>query len=159
MTVLLSHVRRPVAPFLLVLTLVLGLCGGVATIGAAPADAAVSASVAKKALSYAASKRGTLYLYGGAGPTRFDCSGLTKWAYARAGRRLPRTAAQQYSATLRVPPTSARPGDLVFFITRGRVYHMGMYVGAGRILHSPRTGSRVKVSVIWTTAVAYGRVR
>jgi len=155
-----SSLARPAARLCLVLTLVLGLFGGVSTTIAAPAQAAgVSAATATRAVSHAASKVGALYLYRAAGPNRFDCSGLTKWAYARVGKTLPRTAAQQYAATIRVSRASARPGDLVFFMSGGQPYHMGILAGADKIWHSPKAGSRVKLSTIWTPAVAYGRVR
>lgn len=154
---------RPAARSLMVLTMAFGFFGGVAGTGAAPAQAVVavgvSAPVASRALSITASKKGAPYLYGAVGPYKFDCSGLTKYAYARAGKTLPRTAAQQYAATIRVSKASARAGDLVFFMSGRSVYHMGIYAGAGRIWHAPRTGSYVKLVTIWTTAVTYGRVR
>jgi len=158
-----SSLSRPATRLLVVLTLLLGLFGGVAATGAAPAQATVSAGVSAsmttRALHFAASKRGAPYQYGAVGPNRFDCSGLTKWAYAHAGRALPRTVAQQYAATIRVSRAHARPGDLVFFMSGGRPYHTGIYAGAGRVWHAPKTGDRVRLSTIWTSAVAYGRVR
>jgi cell wall-associated NlpC family hydrolase len=154
-----STASRPATSLLLVLTLVLGLLGGAATVGAAPAQAAVSATVANRVLSFAASRRGAPYKYGAAGPTRFDCSGLTKWAYARAGKTLPRTAAQQYGATIRVSRANARRGDLIFFMSGGRPYHMGVYAGSGKLWHAPKTGDVVKLSTIWSSAVTFGRVR
>jgi cell wall-associated NlpC family hydrolase len=94
-----SKSSRPAARLPVALTLVLGLYGGAATSGAAPAQAAVSAGVSStvstRALNYAVSKRGAPYQYGAVGPHRFDCSGFTRWSYARAGRTLPRTVAQQ----------------------------------------------------------------
>lgn len=151
---------RPITRLLVVLALVLGLSGGVATTVAAPAQAAgVSATVAHRALHYAASRKGTPYRYGSVGPSRFDCSGLTKWSYARAGRWIPRTAAQQYSATIRISRAQRRLGDLVFFVRNGRIHHVGVYAGANKIWHAPRTGTRVKLQTIWTSAVRYGRVR
>jgi len=158
-----SMSSRPVARLLVALTLVLGLYGGAATTVAAPAQAMVSAgvssSVGTRALSYAASKRGAPYKYGAVGPYRFDCSGFTKWSYSHAGRTLPRTVAQQYAATIRVSRANARPGDLVFFMSGGRPYHVGVRASAGKVWHSPKTGDHVKLSTIWTSAVAYGRVR
>ena len=163
MTISRSSISRPASRSLVALTLVLGLFGSVATTGAAPAQAAVSRGVsafmATRALHYAASKKGAPYRYGAVGPSRFDCSGLTKWAYARAGKTLPRTTAQQYAATIRVSRAHARPGDLVFFMRGGRPYHTGVYAGAGRIWHSPKTGDHVRLSTIWRSSVAYGRVR
>lgn len=159
MTVSPTIVSRPATHMLMVLMLALGLSGGIAVLSAPRADALVSATTAKSALAKAASKRGSPYQWGAMGPYRFDCSGLTKWSFARVGKYLPRTAAQQYSATTRISPASRRPGDLVFFISAGRVYHNGIYAGANKMWHSPKTGSYVKLSIIWTTAVRYGRVR
>lgn len=154
---------RPVARLMVTLALVLGLFEGVSTTGAAPAvasvSAGVSASVATRALNQTASKKGAPYRYGAVGPTRFDCSGLTKWAYARAGRTLPRTVGQQYAATIRVSKANARQGDLVFFMSGGRPYHVGVRAGAGKVWHSPKAGDRVKLSTIWTSSVSYRRVR
>jgi len=70
---------------------------------------------------------------------------------------LPRTVALQYAATLRV--SHARPGDLVFFMSGGRPVHLGIYAGAGRVWHAPKTGGVVSLSPIWTAAVIYRRVR
>jgi len=149
---------RRATGWLVVLTLLLGLSGGVATTGAAPAQALVSSATANGALYYARSRNGAPYQYGAAGPRRFDCSGLTMWSYARAGRKLPRTAQQQYRATVRVSKAWRRPGDLVFFMSRGVAYHVGIYAGANRFWHAPHTGDHVRLAVLWT-AVAYGRVR
>jgi len=160
MTTAPSIVARPVTRLLMVLALVLGLSGGVATTLAPPAQAAgASSSVRYKALHYAASKKGAPYVYGAAGPWRFDCSGLTMWSYARAGKRIPRTAAQQYAATIHFRKVWRKPGDLVFFVRGGTIYHVGIYAGGGKIWHAPRTGSVVKLVNLWTSAVRYGRVR
>jgi cell wall-associated NlpC family hydrolase len=163
MTVLRSRVSRPASNLLVALTLVLGLFGGVATTGAVSAQAAVSAGVsaplATRALRNAASRNGDPYQWGAVGPYRFDCSGLTKWAYAHAGMGLPRTVAQQYAATIRLARAHVRPGDLVFFMSGGRPYHVGIYAGGGRVWHAPSPGNHVRLAAIWTTAVAYGRVR
>ena len=154
---------RPASRVLVALALVLGLCGGAAGTGAAPAQATVSACVSTAvttgALNHAASRRGALYLYGAAGPSRFDCSGLTKWSYSRAGKTLPRTTMQQYAAVIHVSRASSRAGDLVFFMSGGKPYHVGVRGSAGHVWHSPKTGDRVKLSTIWTSAVVYGRVR
>jgi cell wall-associated NlpC family hydrolase len=160
MTTAPSIVTRPVTRLLVVLALVLGLSGGVATTLAPPAQAAtgVSTTTRLRALHYAASKHGAHYQWGAVGPYRFDCSGLTMWSYAKAGKRIPRTTDQQYRATIHIRKIWARPGDLVFFFSGRRVSHVGIYAGAGRIWHSPRTGSVVKLSTIWTSAVRYGRV-
>lgn len=112
-----------------------------------------------RALHKAASKKGAPYRWGGTGPYSFDCSGLVKWAYAKAGKRLPRTAAGQYAATRHVAPSHRRRGDLVFFRSGHGVYHVGIYVGHGAVLHAPHTGSQVQVTPLWTHRVTYGRVK
>jgi cell wall-associated NlpC family hydrolase len=161
MTVSPSMTTRPATRLLMALMLVLGLSGGIAATSAPSAEALVSATTARTALSQAVAKRGSPYQYGAMGPYRFDCSGLTKWSYARVHKYIPRTAGQQYNATMRVSPASRRPGDLVFFITRGKVTHVGIYAGANMIWHAPRTGSYVKRQTIWASfpAIRYGRVR
>lgn len=110
--------------------------------------------VGERALAIGKTQLGTYYVYGGSTPRGFDCSGLTQFAFAKAGATLPRTAAQQRRATRVV--TTPRVGDLVFI--GGRTpYHVGIYVGNNRMLHSPRPGKAVQVATIWTTAT-YGRV-
>jgi cell wall-associated NlpC family hydrolase len=125
------------------------------------ADAAVSAPTLVKVASTAAAQVGVPYRYGGTSPrTGFDCSGLVQYAYARAGKRVPRTAQQQYGATTRISAGSARAGDLVFFhSSRTVVYHVAVYAGHGYIWHAPRPGKRVAKVKIWTNSVTYGRVR
>ncbi|MER6037968.1 bifunctional lytic transglycosylase/C40 family peptidase [Streptomyces sp. NPDC001835] len=77
--------------------------------------------------------------------TGFDCSGLTLYAYAQAGITLPRTAAQQYTASEPVKPGEVRPGDLVFYGTSlSSIHHVGIYIGGGWILNAPRPGTQVR---------------
>jgi cell wall-associated NlpC family hydrolase len=142
------------------LALLLGLAIAVNP-GAAPkANAAVTAAVSYKALKVAASVKGVPYRYGGTSPrTGFDCSGLTGYAYRKAGKRLPRTAQQQYRAAIKIGRRSARPGDLVFFMSGARVYHVGIYAGAGYVWHAPKPGKRVSKVKLWTSAIRFGRVR
>ncbi|MEU8531016.1 MULTISPECIES: C40 family peptidase [Streptomyces] len=125
--------------------------------GAAP-EAEAATSYASRALGIAASKKGSPYKYGATGPSRFDCSGLTLYSYKRAGKTLPRTAHQQYNKTRHIAASSRAQGDLVFFHSGGYVYHVGIYAGNGKIWHSPKTGSWVKLDRIWTSKVWYGRV-
>jgi cell wall-associated NlpC family hydrolase len=99
------------------------------------------------AIRFACSKLGTPYLWGGTGP-RYDCSGLTQAAWAKAGISLPRTAAAQYTTYTRVDYAHLRPGDLVFF--EASIGHEGMYLGGGKMVHSPHTGDVVKISDIST---------
>ncbi|MDH6228106.1 NlpC/P60 family protein [Streptomyces sp. MJP52] len=131
--------------------------GGIVVPGlAAEAQAATAGS---KALKVAASKKGTPYRYGATGPHAFDCSGLTLYSFRKAGKALPRTAAQQYNRTTRVSTAKRRPGDLVFFHSGSRVYHVGIYAGSGKLWHAPKSGDVVRLQRIWTRSVWYGRVR
>ncbi|MCO5985672.1 NlpC/P60 family protein [Actinoallomurus spadix] len=103
---------------------------------------------ARVVLEWAYGKCGTPYLYGGTGP-RYDCSGFTMKAYAAAGVSIPRVVPDQYNATSRVSRGNLSPGDLVFFDDLG---HVGIYVGGGKFIHSPHTGSYVKIdslSNVW----------
>lgn len=107
----------------------------------------------QRAIAIGKTQLGTMYRWGGTTPAGFDCSGLTRFAYAKAGKTLPRTAAQQQRATKRV--SRPAPGDLVFY--GAPAYHVGIYVGDGKMLHAPRTGKPVQVANVWKGA-RYGRV-
>ncbi|WP_406206678.1 MULTISPECIES: C40 family peptidase [unclassified Streptomyces] len=120
---------------------------------------AEAATPATKALQIAASKKGSPYRWGATGPNRFDCSGLTLYSFKKAGKKLPRTAAQQYNKTRHISANSRKAGDLVFFHSGSYVYHVGIYAGKGRIWHSPKSGDVVKLQKIWTRSVWYGRVK
>ncbi|WP_327292836.1 C40 family peptidase [Streptomyces sp. NBC_01198] len=125
------------------------------------AQQADAATLAARALGVAASKQGSPYQWGAAGPSRFDCSGLTLYSFKQAGRKLPRTAAAQYGSTRHISSSARRAGDLVFFHTgssSSSVYHVGIYAGGGAIWHAPKTGARVRLEHIWTRSVWYGRV-
>ena len=99
---------------------------------------------AQSALDEALAQLGKPYVWGGSGPEVFDCSGLTSWAYARAGVHIPRNSAMQFAALPRVSGDWA-PGDLLFFGTP--VHHVGMYIGNGQMVHAPFTGADVRVNL------------
>ena len=87
---------------------------------------------------------GVPYVWGGASPSGFDCSGLTMYVYAQVGVSLPHNAAMQYNTVgVFVSRDQLQPGDLVFFDGLG---HMGMYIGGGQFIHAPHTGDVVKIS-------------
>jgi cell wall-associated NlpC family hydrolase len=105
-------------------------------------------------------QRGKPYRYGAAGPWAYDCSGLVYYAYrTRLGVSIPRTANAQRIASIRISKASVQLGDLIFFMSGGRAYHVGIYAGYGRVWHAPRPGQRVQLSRIWTTSWVAGRVR
>ncbi|WP_240487129.1 C40 family peptidase [Actinomadura flavalba] len=99
-----------------------------------------------QALRIAMTKLGRPYVWGGAGPSVFDCSGLTMWAYRQVGISLPHYTGSQWNAGTRIPRDKLKPGDLIFF--HADLHHMGMYVGNGKMLHAPHTGDVVKIAPI-----------
>ncbi|MCR1783447.1 C40 family peptidase [Nocardioides carbamazepini] len=110
-----------------------------------------------KVMATVRSRAGKPYAYGAAGPNAFDCSGLVQWVYRHVGENLPRTSSAQAGATQRV--RSPQVGDLVFFTSGGRVYHVGIYAGDRMLWHASRPGVPVRKDRIWTGSVFYGRVR
>jgi cell wall-associated NlpC family hydrolase len=110
-----------------------------------PAAAATPAPVARYggAVGIAMQYLGTPYVYGGASPSGFDCSGFVMYVYAQLGVSLPHNAAAQYGSGTPVDRSQLQPGDLVFFNGLG---HNGIYVGGGSFIHSPHTGDVVKIS-------------
>jgi cell wall-associated NlpC family hydrolase len=107
---------------------------------------------ANTALQAALSKRGSQYLWGGNGPNAFDCSGLTKWAYAAAGITIPRVAVDQYRVGKPVAQNELLPGDLVFYDdgtgNPAAIHHVAMYVGEGKMVDAPTEGQLVDVRAI-----------
>ncbi len=96
------------------------------------------------ALKYALKQIGDRYVFGAAGLVTWDCSGLTMRAYQAAGVSLPHSSAAQSRMGKKVSFSSLKPGDLLFY---GRpVSHVGIYLGGGKMVHAPRSGSRVKVT-------------
>ena len=99
---------------------------------------------AAKAVRYAYVQRGRPYLWGGTGHGGFDCSGLVQRSWRHAGVAIPRVAADQFRRIRHhVGRRHLLPGDLVYFDGLG---HVGIYIGRGRFIHSPHTGSYVQVA-------------
>ncbi|GAA4185547.1 hypothetical protein GCM10022252_16070 [Streptosporangium oxazolinicum] len=98
---------------------------------------------AGKAVSAAKKQIGDPYRWGASGPGAFDCSGLVRYAWRKAGVSLPRITHSQYrSIKKKVSWSKLNPGDLLFFSGKG---HVGMYVGKGRMVHSPSSGKTVRI--------------
>jgi cell wall-associated NlpC family hydrolase len=115
---------------------------------ARPADASANASASlavkrAKVVRYARRFLGVRYRYGGVSPrTGFDCSGFVAFVYRHFGVALPHYSVAQFGLGRRVPRRSLRPGDLLFFDGLG---HVGIYVGKGRFIHAPHSGTRVSI--------------
>ncbi|WP_380172081.1 C40 family peptidase [Kineococcus sp. DHX-1] len=138
---------------------------GVADAGdstAGVADAVANASTAALgAIAAAHTREGMSYVWGATGPTTFDCSGLTQWAYLQAGVSIPRTSRQQYAALPKVPLDQLQPGDLVFYANGSdpsTIHHVALYLGGGKVLHAPHTGDVVRVAGVAMPGL-FGAVR
>lgn len=103
-------------------------------------------SPAERAAIVAVRQVGVPYRYGGTTTRGFDCSGLVQFAYASAGKRIPRTTAAQWRQLAPVSAKDLRVGDLLFFRIGGRVSHVGLYLGSGRFVHAPSTGREVTIA-------------
>lgn len=114
----------------------------------APDAPSGSVSRGQAAVRIAEKYLGVRYVWGGASPRGFDCSGLMQYAYRQLGISLPRVARQQAHAGKPVSKADLRPGDLVYFTnTDGPgITHIGMYIGAGKFIQAPHTGDVVKIS-------------
>jgi len=117
-----------------------------------------SSTLGGQAVAIAEQYLGVPYVWGGASPSGFDCSGLVMYVYGRLGVSLPHNAAAQYSMGTPVPRDALEPGDLVFFDGLG---HVGIYVGGGSFIHAPHTGTVVQISSLsgWYSSTYVGARR
>lgn len=122
-----------------------------------PLDIISGGDVASEALRAALSMQGAPYQWGAEGPNSFDCSGLVQWAYEQAGVSLPRSSSVQAQSGTAVSRSQLQPGDLIALYSP--VSHIGIYVSAGRYVHSPQPGDVVQVDdVPWEEVTAMRRV-
>jgi cell wall-associated NlpC family hydrolase len=109
----------------------------------APARAHPKRTLGERAAALAVREVGVPYRWGGTSPASgFDCSGLVYWAYGRLGLELPHSSYALYGQGRPVRRSRMKPGDLLFFYGLG---HVGIYVGRGRMVHAPHSGTRVQV--------------
>jgi cell wall-associated NlpC family hydrolase len=106
----------------------------------------------KVVLAVAKKQLGKPYRYGAVGPSSFDCSGFTMFVWKHAGVSLPHNSAAQYNALPHVSRDKARLGDLVY--SPG---HIGLYIGDGKMIHSPQTGDTVEISPIHDNITGFAR--
>lgn len=108
-----------------------------------PASTSGGSSRAQSAIAAATSKVGSSYVWGTSGPSTFDCSGLTSYAYRQVGVSLPRSSRAQFGMGTQVAKSDLQPGDLVFYYSP--VSHVGIYIGNGKIVDAanPRSGVRI----------------
>jgi peptidoglycan DL-endopeptidase CwlO len=117
-------------------------------------------SVGEQAVQIAMGELGVPYVWGGASPSGFDCSGLTMWVYAQLGIYLGHFTGSQWNAGPHVPRDQLAPGDLVFF--EPGIGHVGIYIGGNQFIHAPHTGTVVQISSLsdaWYAAEYQGAVR
>jgi cell wall-associated NlpC family hydrolase len=131
--------------------LVLAACGGTPALppepvrGTAP-SVAPGSSVGEQAAVVAARQVGVPYRYGGRSTSGFDCSGLVNYAYARAGKSVPRTTGELWRRLRPVPADELRVGDVLFFDIEGKISHVGLYLGSRRFVHAPSSGREVTIA-------------
>ena len=127
-----------------------GPLSGVVRLFAAPTAGSRIIAEARKYL-------GVPYVYGGASPSGFDCSGYVMWVYSHARvASLPHNAEAQRHKVRIISRVAARPGDLIFYMSGGSAYHVAIYAGGGRQYVAPAPGQRVKLEIIWSSAIQFG---
>ncbi|SMG08826.1 NlpC/P60 family protein [Corynebacterium pollutisoli] len=107
----------------------------------APAAAPAASSQGQAIANAVRSKIGAPYAWGATGPSAFDCSGLTTWAYQQVGKSIPRTSQAQAAQGQRVPLDQLQPGDIIAYY--GGATHVGIYVGNGMIVDALNSGTPV----------------
>jgi len=116
-----------------------------------------NAAAALAALNWARNQIGRPYLWGGTGPSAFDCSGLVQQAYLQgAGQVIPRVAQAQSDAAIKVPFGQMRPGDLLFWVDNTGVHHVALFAGEGMMVEAPSSGKLVReVPIRWPGTTAW----
>ncbi len=127
----------------ILLVILLTGCGGDATLQYGN-DSFRGDPTTHTAVNFAKKQIGSPYRFGGTSPSHgFDCSGLVYYSYQKAGLEVPRTTDGLFDSTFPVDPRALRQGDLLFFSIKGKVSHVGIYVGKGKFVHAPSSGKKV----------------
>lgn len=121
----------------------------------APIGIVLGSGIGAKALAMAATKLGRPYVWGADGPSSFDCSGLTSWAFKQVGMTLPRSSSAQSRIGTPVAWSDLQPGDLVFYYSP--VSHVGIYAGGGKMINAPESGDVVKYQTVSRSAFSGAR--
>jgi cell wall-associated NlpC family hydrolase len=139
-----NPLRSPLLTFALSAIVFACACAGPATADArhGPFHAVPKRTIGQRAATIAVKEVGVPYRWGGASPAGFDCSGLVYWTYARLGITLPHSSYALYDQGRRVARSRMKAGDLLFFSGLG---HVGIYIGRGRMVHAPHSGTRVQI--------------
>lgn len=109
-----------------------------------PGDTTINSSLADAIINEAMNYLGVDYVWGGASPDGFDCSGLVQYVYGLYGVKLPRVSQDQQNAGRRVDVSDIQPGDLIFWGTPA--WHVAIYIGGGQYIHAPQTGDVVRIA-------------
>ncbi|MFD0020825.1 NlpC/P60 family protein [Streptomyces sp. NPDC058382] len=117
---------------------------------------APASNVGGAALQAASTQVGKPYVSGGTGPSSYDCSGLTQWAYAQAGAQITRTTYTQINQGTQIARSQLKPGDLVFF---SNTSHVALYAGNNTVLHAPKPGAVVRYESMNTVGAYQTAVR
>jgi len=167
-TSLVAHVKSVVPKGTMVEPLVAsttarpGAAGAATGTGPASGTGITSAQIIAM-LRAAESRLGMPYVWGAAGPTSFDCSGLVQWSFAQAGVVMPRVAADQARTGPAIPISQAQPGDLLFYHTDptapNYISHVAIYLGKGWMLQAPQPGENVQVVPLALGSEFAGAVR
>jgi peptidoglycan DL-endopeptidase CwlO len=119
-----------------------------------PAILPAGDSIGVQALSWAFKELGQPYVWGGAAPGGFDCSGLVMWAYAHVGISLEHFTGDQWNEIVHVPRSELKPGDLVFFFSD--ISHVGLYIGNNLMIDAPTFGQVVQIQPLLPEYVGGG---
>ena len=140
--------RLPWRALVLSMVATLAACSGSPQVPE-PTTVRASNETAARAIDYAKEMLGKPYKYAGDTPQGFDCSGLVKYSYGRAGISMPRDTQAQRRMSMLVSVHSMREGDLLFFDQEGKkTSHVGMYLGKRRFIHAPSSGGKVRTDSI-----------